>query len=192
MSSWSGTKKTSCLSLSRIARWPIGWWSGPTKKGCVLSMWSSPLLKTRVRSRTWWKRLSSTARDVMSMWWGWLTLGNRPSSMRLSKKSLGIRISSRLLASQERHWTRSKFHWTMDHTSTIHQGLSIATRWLITWQQKISSMSALKRKSSLRLISSIQSKPSSWVVWDALTLLREKSKVSPPSLITNSSFTELS
>ena len=28
--------------------------------------------------------------------------------------------------------------------SMIHQGLSIATRWLITWQQKILSMSALK------------------------------------------------
>ena len=59
-------------------------------------------------------------------------VGNRPSSMRLSKKLLEIRISSRPLASQGRHWTRSKSHWTMDPTSMIHQGLSIATRWLIT------------------------------------------------------------
>ena len=106
------------------------------------------------------ERLSSTARAVMSMWWAWPTLGNRPSSMQSSKKSLETRISSRPLASQGRHWTRSKSHWTMDPTSMIHQGLSIATRWLITWQQKILSMSALKRKSSLRLINSIQSKPS--------------------------------
>ena len=81
-------------------------------------------------------------RDVYVV--GVTNVGNRPSSMQSSKKSLETRISSRPLASQGRHWTRSKSHWTMDPTSMIHQGLSIATRWLITWQQKILSMSALK------------------------------------------------
>ena len=69
-------------------------------------------------------------RDVYVV--GVTNVGNQPSSMRSSKKSLETRISLQPLASQERHWTRSKSHWTMGPISTIHQGLSIATRWLIT------------------------------------------------------------
>ena len=63
-----------------------------------------------------------------------LTSAQNKSAIKdlMGKIELGTRISSRLPASQGRHWTRSKSHWTMDPTSTIHQGLSIATRWLTT------------------------------------------------------------
>ena len=47
---------------------------------------------------------------------------------------------------QGRHWTRSKSHWTMDPTSTIHQGLSIRHQMAHYLTAKNSSMSALKRK----------------------------------------------
>ena len=145
-------------SLSRIARWPTGWWNGPTKKACVLLMWSSPLLKIRSAIKDLMEKIEQyrRGRDVYVV--GVTNVRKSTLINAIIQEITGTRISSRPLASQGRHWTRSKSHWTMDPTSTIPRDYPSPPDGSLLDSKNLKYVS-LKRKSSLRLISLIQSKP---------------------------------
>ncbi len=153
---WFETKKhIPAPSLSRIARWPTADGTGP-RIACVLLMWSSPLLENKSAIKDLMEKIDSTCRLRRSCGGCDQRVGksiphqcNHPRNHRRQGYHHDLRFPGTTL-------TRSGpiGRWILH----LRYPKSIATRWPIT-DSKISSMSALKRKSLLRLISLTQSKP---------------------------------